>query len=43
MNNMEYFLEQWPFLTQSFYRIRPLRFHQSMGGSWYMVGMSPTS
>jgi hypothetical protein len=43
INNMEYFVEQWPSLTKSFYRIRPLRFHQSMGGSWYMVGMSPTS
>jgi hypothetical protein len=43
INNMEYFLEQWPSLTKSFYRIRPLRFHQSMGGSWYMTGMSPTS
>jgi hypothetical protein len=43
INNMEYFVEQWPVMTRSFYRMRPLRFHQSMGGSWYMVGMSPTS
>jgi hypothetical protein len=40
-NNMEYFIEQWPFLTKSFYRIMPLRFHQVMGGSWYMVGTTP--
>jgi len=41
--NLEDFLEQCPSLTKSFYSIRPLRFHQSIGRSCYMVGMLPTS
>jgi len=38
INNLPYFVQQWPIETGTFFRLRPLQFHQSQGGSWYMVG-----
>ena len=40
INNTEYFINQWPYLTNSFYRIRQLLFHEADKGSVYLIGKS---
>lgn len=38
INNTPYFIEQWPYLTDTFYRIQQLHFHDSNAGNVYMIG-----
>jgi putative sugar O-methyltransferase len=37
INNIQFFLEQWPAWSNTFYRIRQLSFHMGDGGNFYMV------
>lgn len=39
-SNQKYFIEEWPFKSNSFYRFMPLKFHPAQGGNWYMVGQA---
>jgi len=38
INNTSYFIDMWPFVTKSFYRIKQMHFHSSDGGNVYLVG-----
>lgn len=36
--NANYFVEKWPYLTDSFYRIKQIPFHGGDGGNLYIIG-----
>jgi hypothetical protein len=36
--NSNYFVEKWPYLTDSFYRLKQIPFHGGDGGNLYIIG-----
>lgn len=38
IDNDKYFIDEWPFLTQSMFRVKSMPWHDRQGGNTYMVG-----